>query len=199
MIGQLKNLIPLKKGDLMEALKLGAGSVAAITLTDLLMSRVLVKDGAPVIPQRWAPLVIAGMSLVGGQMVSKKFDRDIGLGMIAGGVGVAVSALVGKMISPAVEATTAAAASTEAAGAPAQQTGGFGFGRAYAPGLGGFAGLGRLAARNPGSAVYGIGTPDMSANRMFNGATVSIEEANGAMAGATVEYEDSNAFAGALA
>jgi len=63
-------------------------------------------------------------------------------------------------------------------------------------GLGhGFRSLGALGAG--ASQVYGVGTPDMSAARMFNGATVAIEETGG-MSGATVQIEEPSAFAGIL-
>ena len=86
-------------------------------------------------------------------------------------------------------------AEIEAAGGQAESVAGFGLGRAFAPSMRAMAGLGRVAA-DP-TMLFGVGTPDMSASRMFNGATVAVEE-GGPMSGASVSIETPSAFAGAL-
>jgi hypothetical protein len=57
-------------------------------------------------------------------------------------------------------------------------------------------GLAGLGAYNSAT-LLGVGTPDMSATHMFNGATVAIEQ-NGHMAGATVAIEQPGSFAAAF-
>ena len=198
-LGNIASMVGLTKGSLMEYVKLGAGAAAGITLTDLALSRVLVRDGAPIVPVQWSPAAIAVLSVIGGNIVAKKVDAKVGTGMIAGGVGLAIAEVVKRFTAPAATATNAAAASAEVSGYGAQTLAGFGAGRAFAPGLGGFAGLGAVSRGGNGQMLFGVGTPDMSANRMFNGATVAIEDSN-QMNGATVQYEDAgvSGFAGSL-
>lgn len=180
MFGKLGNFVDTLKGNAMDYVKLGVGATLGIIATDLAMSKVLVRDGVPLIPDKWASLAIAALGIVGGEAV-KKYDRDLGTGVIAGTVGVAASSLAAKLIGPAVGAPAAASAAVQ----------GFGNGRVFS----GF-GYAAPALGAGGQSVYGIGTPDMSANRMFNGATVAFEE-GGAMAGASVQFEE-NGFAGIL-
>lgn len=184
----------LNKAGLMDALKLGIGATAGITGTDLLLSRVLVKDGVPMIPSKWAPAAIAVGGIVGGALAKRfRLGDKIATGIVAGTVGVAISEIIKRFTAPAAAATNASAEAAEMSGYGAQAIAGFGSGRAFAGGLGGFAGL----SGGRGGQVYGVGTPDMSANRMFSGATVAIEDTNrGPMAGATVEYEDASSLAG---
>lgn len=181
MFGKLGNFVDTLKGNAMDYVKLGVGATLGIIATDLAMSKVLVKSGVPIIPDKWASLAVAALGIVGGEMV-KKYDRDLGTGVIAGTVGVAASSLAAKLIGPAVGAPAAASAAVQ----------GFGNGRVFS----GFGGYAAPALGAGGQSVYGVGTPDMSAARMFNGATVAFEE-NGAMAGAAVQFEE-NGFAGIL-
>lgn len=191
--------VGLTKAGIMEALKLGAGATVGIVGSDLVLSRLLVKDGAPIIPVKWAPAAIALSGIMGGALARKFVGAQIATGIVAGTVGLAISEVIKRFTAPAAAATNAAAASAEVSGYGAQTLAGFGAGRAFAPGLGGFAGLGRYSAGVGEHSLYGVGTPDMSANRMFNGATVAIEDSN-QMNGATVQYEDNgvSGFAGSL-
>ena len=182
MLGKLGNFVDTLKDNAMDYAKLGVGATLGIIATDLLMSKVLVKGGVPLVPDKWSGLAVAVLGVVGGEYV-KRFDKDLGTGMIAGTVGVAASSLAAKLIGPAVGAPAAESAATS----------GFGNGRVFA----GFGYSGGRAALPSGQSVYGIGTPDMSAAQMFNGATVAFEENGGAMAGATVQIEESG-FAGIL-
>lgn len=199
-LGNVASMVGLNKRSLMEFIKLGAGAAGAVTVTDLALSRLLVKDGRPIIPIAWSPAAIAVMSIIGGGIIKRKVDDDVGTGAIAGGVGLALAELIKRFTAPAMSAaaaaTTTAAETAELQGYGAQTLAGFGAGRAFAPGLGGFSGLGRVHCGSSAPALFGVGTPDMSANRMFNGATVAMEDSDGPMAGATVQYEDSEAFAG---
>lgn len=193
-LGTITNALGINRTRPKDILALGAGSVAAITLGDLIQSRLLVRNGMPVVPMAMAPAFSAAFGIVLGGLAKKKGYHNVGDGMIAGGVGVGISALIAKVTNPAVAASTAAASATEAAGAESQQVSGFGFGRAFARGLGGLAGLG--AQRDP-SLLFGVGTPDMSGANMFNGATVAVEEPS-MLHGATVAIENPNAFASSL-
>lgn len=185
-LGAITRMVGLSKSNLVKAAKMGVGATAAITLSDLLQSRVLVKDGRPLIPMGWAPAVTAVFGFVGGNIVSAQVDDSVGEGMVAGGVGVAVSALIARFMSPAVSVSEKAGAMTEDAGGAPQATAGFGFGRAFAPSLGAMAGL---SGGGRGPQVYGVGTPDMSAMGMFAGANVAIEE-KGLLSGANVAIEE---------
>lgn len=181
---------------------LGLGSVSAITLSDLMLSRVLVRQGRPMVSPVYSPYVIGAFGLVGAYLTETTFrpllknfklkDESISKiadGMLAGAGGVAVSAGIGMFTSTLMSATARAAAVTENA-APPQGTAGFGFGRAYARSVNSLAGLGnvlRATAALPGT---------------ISGATVQFEDVNGrsALAGATVQYESVNtqAMAGSL-
>lgn len=195
LMSMVKSVVP-SKSDFKDAFKLGLGAAGAITLTDLLLSRALVRNGAPMIPVAWNPLAIpVGAWILSRIAIKLKLGNMVADGMIAGGVGVGMSALLARFTSPAMAASTASAAVTEDQGGGVQGVQGFGFGRAFAPGVAGFAGLGAMRSRR-GASLYGVGTPDMSAARMLSGATVAIED--GGLRGATVAYEDSSNFASAL-
>lgn len=194
-LGNVASAVGLSKGTLKDALALGAGATAAITGSELLQSKVLVSNGTPMIPVTYAPWFTAAVSVIGGGLAKHKFHLpNFGDGMIAGGVGIAVSALISSFTSPAVAASTAAATAAEATSAPAQQVAGFGFGRVYSSGLRGLAGLGRVPQPR---ALFGQRNGNMAGARMFNGATVAIEQP-GQMSGATVAIEPQNRFASAL-
>ena len=193
-LGAITKMVGFSKSNVISAAKLGVGATLAIVGTDLLQSRVLVKDGTPLIPPGWSPAFSAGASFILGHVVGAKLDTELGDGMIAGGVGIAVSALVARFTSPAVAASEKAAAAVEEGDAAAQQVAGFGFGRAFSRSLGAMAGL--ASGQQRSAAVYGVGTPDMSAMGMFAGANVAIEEpGRSALAGANVAIEEPN-FAG---
>lgn len=203
ILGSLAGVVDTLRDNAMDYVKLGAGAAGGILVTDFALSRLLVKDGKPLVPEKWSPLAIAVAGVLGGELAKKYLDKDVGMGVVAGTVGLAVSAMVGKFTAPAVSATTAAADASESAGQTAQATAGFGFGRAFAPSVGSFAGafagLGRMLPEGR-ELLYGVGTPNMGAASMFSGATVSIEDDSGAMAGANVSFEDdgSSGFAGIL-
>lgn len=191
VVGTLGDALSTLRRSWLDYVKLGAGATAAIAGSDLLLSRVLVKDGRPLVSPKWSPLAVAAMGVLGGEFVRRKVDEDVGAGMIAGGVGVALAAVAKMALSAVTRSKTAQATADEAAGQGAQQMEGFGFGRAFAPGFGGG------AARLPAQSLYGVGA-DVSAAGVFNGSTVAIEE-NGAVAGAAVRIEeDAGGFAGIL-
>ena len=193
LVSMVKGLVP-SKANVKDAFKLGLGAAGAITVTDLLLSRALVRNGVPMIPVAWNPLAIpVGAWLLSRLALKLKLGGTIADGMLAGGVGVGMSALLAKFTSPAMAASAASAQMTEDSGGGMQGVQGFGFGRAFASGV---AGLGRLGAVRRGASLYGVGTPDMRAARMLSGATVAIEDAG--LRGATVAYEDNSNFASAL-
>lgn len=175
------------KDNLGDYLMLGAGSAGVITLGDLLMSRVLVSRGRPLVPPQLMPVAYAALGVLGGELVRRNVSKDLGVGMIAGGVGLAVSAGVALLLAPTVRATTATAEAAERAGQSSQATAGFGFGRAFAGGLSGFAGIGATGNRE---LLYGTGQAPAGVAGMFQGANVQIEEMGGPMAGANVQIEE---------
>lgn len=191
LLAPVKSLV--KKETLMSAAKLGAGAAGGILAANFLMSRVLVKDGVPLVPVKWSPLAMAALGIVGSGVARRFVGEKVAVGVVAGTVGAAVTEMVMRFTSPAAAAQANAAEASEMSGY-GPQFGSLGNGRAFARGLSGFSGLGALPAGN--SQVYGVGTPDMSAARMFGGATVAIEETG--LRGATVQIEEPSAFAGIL-
>lgn len=189
-LGGIAATVGLQKNNLMRAVKLGIGATAAITLGDLLQSKVLVKNGAPMIPTTWAPVVHALFGIMGGAIVGKKINVDVGTGMVAGGVGLGVSALIGQAMSRTMGASAATAKVAEDQGSAPQAVSGFGLGRAFAPSMSSLAGLGRVVHTDP-AMLFGVGTPDMSAAGMFSGATTAIEDGSGSLHGKTIAFEDS--------
>jgi hypothetical protein len=202
-LGDLVSAVVPTKSSLKDALKLGAGAAAAVTLSDLAQNKLLVSNGRPLVPMAWAPVFTAAFGIVAGGIVAKKWSGELGKGMVAGGVGVGMAALIAKYTSPMTAATVAAGSTAENAGAPPQAVSGFGFGRAYASGARGLSGLAGIAGgsglgrlpQNP-AMLFGVGTPDMRAARAFNGATVAIEQPG--LSGATVAIQQPSMFAGAL-
>lgn len=193
-LGNITATLGLQKSNLMTAAKLGAGAAAGITLGDLLQSRILIRNGTPMVPIRWAPLFHALFGIVGGTIVRKQIGNDYGIGMMAGGVGIAASALLGQVLSRTMGASASTAQVTEDAGGGAQSGIGFGLGRAFAPSMQALGGLGRTRTTNDPTLLFGVGTPDMSGAGLFNGATVAIENSN-SLNGATVAIENSGGFA----
>ena len=160
--------------------------------SELLQSKVLVRYGFPIIGVKWAPAATALIGVIGGTLVKRKFHYpNLGTGMIAAGVAVGISSVIAMVLSRTVGASTAAATAAENSGMGPQAVAGFGFGRVFA---GGLRGLGRVPGQRM---LFGAGTPNMAGARMFNGATVAIEQP-GLLSGATVAIEPSNRFAGAL-
>jgi len=192
----LLSKLGLTKSNIVDVAKLGGGAALGITSADLLQSRVLVKNGVPMIPPNYGPWFNIAYGIVTGGLAAKFLGSRIGLGWAAGAAGVGISALIASFISPPVAASAAAATAAESTGDQANAVQGFGFGRAFAPSLAGLAGLGRVR-RSGGTSplLFGVGTPDMSAARMFSGATVAIEP-TGPMAGATVAIEPAGGLAG---
>lgn len=194
VLGSLGDAVDVLRGSAMDYVKWGAGASLAITGSDFLLSRVLVSKGKPLISPNWGPFAVAGLSVLGGEVARRQFGwSKLGVGMIAGGVGVGVAAGVKWLFSRMTRSQTAAASAAEASGQGAQAMEGFGFGRAFAGGGNGFRGFGRL----PAQSLYGAGA-DLSAASVFGGATVAIEE-NGAVSGAAVRIEeDASGFAGVI-
>lgn len=198
-LGSLVSAVVPSKSSLKDALKLGAGAAAAVTLADLAQNKLLVKGGVPMVPVSWAPVFTAAFGIVAGGIVSRKWSGEVGKGMVAGGVGVGIAALIAKYTSPMTAASAASAEAAEDAGMGPQAVAGLGFGRTYARGtrgLAGLSGLGRSRMPQDPSMLFGVGTPDMRAARAFNGATVAIEQPG--LAGATVAIQQPSMFAGAL-
>lgn len=193
-LGSVTSMLGLSKSGVKEWLALGGGSMLGITAGDLVQNKLLVRNGQPLVPLKWAPAFTAAFGIVAGSLVKKKFHwNNVGNGMIAGGVGVGAAAVLATILSPTMAASQGAASAAEGAGMGPQAVAGFGFGRVYARGLRGLSGLGRVPGQR---ALFGQGTPNMAGAKMFNGATVAIEQP-GPMSGATVAIEQSR-FASAL-
>lgn len=197
-LGSIVSAVTPSKSNLKDWLALGGGSAAAVTLADLAQNKLLVSNGVPMIPISMAPFFSMAFGIVAGGIAKRQGYANIGNGMIAGGVGVGIAALVAKFTSPTTAASAAAAGAAEASGAPAQAVSGFGFGRTYARGLRGLSGLGALpGTRQPNpNMLFGVGTPDMRAARAFGNANVAIEQPG--LAGASVAFQSPSQFAGAL-
>lgn len=173
-LGTLPATVGLTKSNLMHSAKLGVGAAAGITATNLLLSKVLVKDGQPLIPMKWSPLAVA----LGGVMLgalTRKFGgkllkgaaSDLADGMIAGTVGSAVFSYVERYTAPAAAVKQVVAENAELQGF-GPQAGTAGVGRAFASGL--------------------AGTPQLA------GANVAVEDL-GPMSGiGAVEFEDTSGF-----
>ena len=179
---------PLKalvnKKNLTDALKLGGGAAGGIVGANLLMSRVLVKDGRPLVPDAWAPAATAVLGMLGAGIAKQFVGPTVATGIIAGTVGVAISKMVDRFMSPA----PAVAVAAEQAAAGADSMSGLSFA--------GLSGSGIAGALPSSTSLYGVGTPDMSGAQMFNGAAVAIEQTGGPMGGAAVEIENSQSIAG---
>lgn len=158
----------------------GIGVAAGIVGTDWLLSRVLVKNGAPMVPANLGPLAIAGLGVAGAialnnvPVVSKLSKWIDPTDFAAGAIGVALAGYIGKFLSPAMDATS------NVASVPASNasTSGFGFGRAFSRSL---AGLGNLPMRR---SLYSPGA------RSLSGAAVQFRDTTGrrGLAGANVRF-----------
>lgn len=155
--------------------KLGAGVVAGSVGTNMAVDRLAaaIPSVAGVIPPVAMPFVKTALGIAAGGIIAKKLDKDAGAGFIAGAASIAAAAVIQMVLD-------------KVAPSVAQET---------APATEGMSGLGRLPA---GSHIYGVGTPDVGAARMFAGATVAMEEVGGPMAGATIQFEPTSNFAGAI-
>jgi hypothetical protein len=180
-LGNIPATVGLTKSNLMHSAKLGVGAAAGITLTNLLLSKVLVKGGQPMVPMAYSPLAVALGGIALGAL-TKKFARgllkgfaeDLGDGMIAGTVGSAVFSYVERYTAPAAAVQAVVAENAELQGY-GPQAGSAGVGRAFASGLAGLNGGARQLA----------------------GATIAMED-SGPMSGeglGAVAFEDINAGA----
>lgn len=173
-LGNVPATVGLTKSNLMRSAKLGAGAALGLTATNLLLTKVLMKNGQPLVPLKWSPLAVA----LGGIMlgaVTKKFGakflrgtaEDLGDGMIAGTVGSAVFSYVNAFTTPAVAVQKVVNETAELQGY-GPQAGSAGVGRAFASGLAGV--------------------------RQLAGANVAMEDI-GPMSGiGAVEFEDTSGF-----
>jgi hypothetical protein len=176
-----------KKETLVSAAKLGAGAAVGITVANLLLTKVLVRNGVPVVPATWTPLATAVGGVVLGGLAKQFVGDKVATGVVAGTVGLALSQMIARFTSAAPAEVVAAAQQDSSMDS---MSGLSGLGRR------GFSSLGALGAG--ASQVYGVGTPDMSAARMFSGTTVGIEETGNPLGNATVEITEPSAFAGIL-
>lgn len=194
-LGSVASMVGLSKGSLKTLAALGGGATAGVTASDLVQNKLLIRNGQPLIPVKYAPVFTVLFGLAAGALVKKKLHwNNVATGITAGCAGVGVSALLASVMSPSMSASAEAASAAEQAGMGPQAVSGFGFGRVFARGLRGLGGLGRV----PGNRMlFGNGTPNMAGAKMFNGATVAIEQP-GLLSGATVAIEPSNRFASAL-
>lgn len=150
-LGTLPATVGLTKSNLMHSAKLGVGAAAGITVTNLLLSNVLVKNGQPLVPRKWSPLAVAFGGIMLGALTKKFGARilkgaasDLADGMIAGTVGSAVFSYVERYTAPVAAAQQTVAESAELQGY-GPQAGAAGVGRAFASGL---AGVRQLAGAN---------------------------------------------------
>lgn len=172
-LGTIPATVGLTKSNLMHSAKLGVGAAAGITATNLLLSKVLVRNGQPLVPMQWSPLAVAlgGIMLgaltrkFGGKLL-KGAASDLADGMIAGTVGSAVFSYVERYTAPVAAAKQAIDENAELQGY-GPQAGTAGVGRAFAPGLAGA--------------------------RQLAGANVAMEDI-GPMSGVAVEFEDVSGF-----
>lgn len=190
-LGNLVQSAGLNKKNLMRALKFGIGAGAFPFVYGALQSNLLLRASPSMFaqntPGEYAARGLSGV-ILGGLTATLLKQPEIGIGMTAMAVGLVLKDIAAGFISPAASAAQAVVKAEE-------QATGIGQMSAINPMGRGLAGLGYGAQRDQ-SLLFGVGTPDMSANRMFNGATVAIEEQG--FSGATVAIERSNAFAGAL-
>ena len=192
-LGNLIDKAGLTKSNLMEAAKLGLGAGAFPFVYGLLQSKLLLKASPTMFaqgtPGEYAARALSGVVL--GALTTRIAKQGaMGDGMVASAVGSVVRDLVAPMFNSSAAASQAAVTAAEMSTGESQMSGVNPMGRGLA-GIGGFAGF----ASDP-SMLFGVGTPDTGASRMFNGATVSIQE--GPMSGATVAIESGNNYAAAF-
>ena len=189
-LGSLIDKAGLTKSNLKEALKLGVGAGAFPFLYGILQSQVGLRISPKLFAQNTpGEYAVRALSAVVLGTVAGRLTKmgAVGDGMVASGVGSVFKDLLAPMFNPAAKAAQQAVTAAEQTGQD-QVSGINPLGR-------GLAGLGAYG-RDP-SMLFGVGTPDMSAQRMFNGATVAIES-GGQMSGATVAIEPAGNFAAAF-
>lgn len=191
-LGSVAAMVGLQPSNFKRYAAYGAGGVIGVLGSDMIQSQVLPRLRINV-PVKWSPAVTALLGVVGGTFVTRKLHMpNIGTGILVGGLAAGAAAVVAMLVSPVVAASANAAAAAEAGGGMAPMAG-LGFGRIFSRGLRGV-GLGRVPGQRM---LFGAGTPNMAGARMFNGATVAIEQP-GLLSGATVAIEPSRSFAAAL-
>jgi len=193
-LGDIASNTGLTKANLMKALPYAAGAAVFPFVYGLVQGKLLLKASPSTFAQNtwpeYAARALSGLVLGG---VTDKFigQPEVGMGMAIMGLASVLKDVVSGFFNPAAAAAQAVVKAEEQATGVDQMSGMNPLGRGLA-GLG----YGRQAGGNQ-SMLFGVGTPDMSANSMFGGATVAIEPST-QFAGATVAIESSNAFAGAL-
>lgn len=196
-LGNLTAQVGLTKSNLMDVAKLGVGVALFPFLYSFVRGNLLLRLSPQFAQNTMVERVTRALSGVvlgslGSRLVSKFVGgkwASVGDGMAASAVGSAIMDTIAPMLNPSAAAVQTTTAAAEAATGQEQMSGISPMGR----GLAGLSGLGRVA-ENP-ALLFGVGTPDMSASSMFNGATVAIDD--GRMAGASVAIEQSN-FAASL-
>lgn len=193
-LGAITAKVGLTKSNLVEKLQLGLG-VAVFPVAYGLARGAILRAVPQLAQNTWAERAVRALSgvvlgTITERIVKGTIGGRIGDGMAASAVGSVLMDSLTPFLSPAAGAAQSAVTAAEMSTGEAQVSGFNPMGR----GLAGLGQLGRVA-ENPGL-LFGVGTPDMSAASMFNGATVAVEEA-GPMAGATVAIEQPN-FAGIL-
>lgn len=186
-LGNIIDKAGLTRSNLMEAAKLGVGA-GLFPFAYGLIQKGLLKASPTMFAQgTWSEYATRALSgVVLGSVTTRVLKQGaMGDGMVASAVGSVFRDLAAPLFNPAAAATQAAVTAAEASTGEAQISGVNPLGR-------GLAGLSGLSA-DP-SLLFGVGTPDMSASRMFSGATVAIEQ--GGMSGATVAIEPQQNFAG---
>jgi hypothetical protein len=189
-LGNIIDKAGLTRSNLMEAAKLGVGA-GLFPFAYGLIQKGLLRASPTMFAQgtysEYATRALSGVIL--GSVTTRVLKQGaMGDGMVASAVGSVFRDIAAPLFNPAAKAQQAAVTATEAATGEAQMSGVNPLGR----GLAGLNGLSGFAA-DP-SLLFGVGTPDMSASRMFSGATVAIEQ--GGMSGATVAIEPQQNFAG---
>lgn len=186
-LGEITDTTGLKMDNFKKALKLGIGAGAFPILYGWLrgmaVQRGYLAQGTPV---EYGVRAVAGIVL--GTLTRRYGAPEMGDGMMASAVGSIVSDVVTPFLNPTAGAAKIATQAQELQGIPSFS--------ASNPMGAGLAGLGYGPSNGDQSLLFGVGTPDMSASRMFSGATVAIEQPG--LSGATVAIEQPSAFAGSL-
>lgn len=183
-LGSLIDKAGLTKSNLMHGLKLGAGAAAFPFGYGLVQSQLLLK-ASPTTFAQGSPAEYASRAILGvasGAILGKMVGREVGDGMVASAVGSVIKDLIAPLFNPAAAAAQNAVRAAESSGQD-QMSGVNPLGR----------GLAGTGLGNDPALLFGIGTPDMSAAKMFNGATVAIEQPG--LMGANVAIEQPSNFA----
>lgn len=191
-LGNLVAQAGLTKSNLMEAAKLGVGAGLFPFAYGLIQSQLLLRVSPAMFAQNTlgerVARVLSGVVL--GTVTAKMAKQpSMGDGMMASAVGSVIRDVAAPLFNPAAKVAQDSVTAAEQMQGIGQMSGINPLGR-------GLAGLGAMPSGDP-SLLFGVGTPDTSAGRMFNGATVAIEQSGG-LQGATVAIEPSSNFAGAF-